>query len=219
MIRTVVSIVLFVLLIVGCIWIYRNVNHEQVPGGGEVVVRSSPDRDQMETGATYIGDKPVVEAHPTPSRSDAPGTINTEPVADYGKAANPSDDTTRYDLNGRTDTREAQQKYNDANPAAKVGRDWGKNPNYYPAQPNSVSPYASTSYGNDTIAPNPPNGLAFAGTGAYQWYRQGDLTWRVDSKSGASCIDYATMEEWSKPIVYSHGCGGSSRWHHRHERY
>ncbi len=215
MIRTVVSIVLFVLLIVGCVWIYRIVTHEQVPGGGEVLVRSSPDHDQMETGTTYIGDKPV-EAHPTPSRSDAPGTVNTESVADYGKPSNSSSDTTRYDLDGRTTTPESEQKYNDANPGAKVEADRGKSPNYYPAQPNSVVPYTPTSFGNDTIAPNPPNGLAFAGTGPYQWYRQGDLTWRIDSKSGASCIDYATMEEWSKPIVYSHGCGGSGHSHRRH---
>ena len=126
-------------------------------------------------------------------------------------------DTTQYGVDGRTNTPEAQQKYNDANSFGKTGGDFGKNPNYYPAQPSNV-PYAPASYGNDTIAPNPPNGLAFAGTGAYQWYRQGDLTWRVDSKSGASCIDYATMEEWSKPIVYSHGCGGAGRWHHRHAR-
>ena len=59
----------------------------------------------------------------------------------------------------------------------------------------------------DTIAPNPPNGMVFAGKGTYQWYRQGNLTWRVDTASGRSCIVYATMEEWRKQIVYSHGCG------------
>ena len=59
----------------------------------------------------------------------------------------------------------------------------------------------------DSVPPNPANGARFAGTGAYQWYRQGNLTWRVDTVSGRSCIDYATMEEWRKPIVSSHGCG------------
>ena len=59
----------------------------------------------------------------------------------------------------------------------------------------------------DSVPPNPANGVRFAGTGSYQWYRQGNLTWRVDTVSGRSCIDYATMEEWRKPIVSSHGCG------------
>jgi hypothetical protein len=59
----------------------------------------------------------------------------------------------------------------------------------------------------DSVPPNPANGARFSGSGAYQWYRQGNLTWRVDTVSGRSCIDYATMEEWHKPIVSSHGCG------------
>ncbi|SEG31579.1 hypothetical protein SAMN05421819_2469 [Bryocella elongata] len=61
----------------------------------------------------------------------------------------------------------------------------------------------------DTVAPNPPNGLAFGGTGRYQWYRQDNLTWRVDTQDGAACIAFATMEEWKKPLVYSHGCGNA----------
>ncbi|SNS85778.1 hypothetical protein SAMN05421770_102607 [Granulicella rosea] len=59
----------------------------------------------------------------------------------------------------------------------------------------------------DTIAPNAPNGAVFTGSGAYQWYRQGNLTWRVDSRTGRSCIVFATDEEWRKERVFSHGCG------------
>jgi hypothetical protein len=58
----------------------------------------------------------------------------------------------------------------------------------------------------DSIQPNPPNGAVFAGTGKFQVYRQGNLTWRVDTQSGASCILFATMEEWKKPVVYHHAC-------------
>lgn len=79
----------------------------------------------------------------------------------------------------------------------------------YQAQP--VQPaYAAAPNGlpvADTVAPNPPNGMLFGGKGNFQWYRQGNLTWRVDTVSGRSCIVYATMEEWQKQIVYSHGCG------------
>ena len=60
---------------------------------------------------------------------------------------------------------------------------------------------------SDSITPNPPNGMVFAGTGEYQLYRQGNITWRLNTKTGTSCIAFATMEEWGKPLVYSHGCG------------
>ena len=59
----------------------------------------------------------------------------------------------------------------------------------------------------DSQTANAPNGMRFGGSGNYQWYRQGNLTWRVDTTSGRSCIIYATMEEWQKQIVISHGCG------------
>ena len=60
---------------------------------------------------------------------------------------------------------------------------------------------------SDSQSANAPNGMRFGGSGTYQWYRQGDLTWRIDTTNGRSCIIYATLEEWRKNIVYSHGCG------------
>lgn len=59
----------------------------------------------------------------------------------------------------------------------------------------------------DTIPANPTNGMVFAGTGRYQLYRQGSITWRLDTDSGHTCIVFATDEEWRKARVYSHGCG------------
>lgn len=61
--------------------------------------------------------------------------------------------------------------------------------------------------GSDTISPNPPNGMVFAGSGRYQLYRQGNLTWRLDTETGRSCIVFATDDEWKKPRVYKAGCG------------
>jgi hypothetical protein len=52
--------------------------------------------------------------------------------------------------------------------------------------------------------------MKFGGGGVYQWYRQGNLTWRINTQTGASCIVYATMEEWRKPIVMQHGCGNTT---------
>lgn len=59
----------------------------------------------------------------------------------------------------------------------------------------------------DTISPNPPNGMVFAGTGKYQLYRQGNLTWRLNTDTGQSCILFATDEEWKKPRVSRAACG------------
>ena len=61
----------------------------------------------------------------------------------------------------------------------------------------------------DTLSPDAPNGMAFGGSGKYQWYRQGNITWRINTHSGSSCIAFATMDEWQKPLVYSHGCGNA----------
>jgi hypothetical protein len=55
----------------------------------------------------------------------------------------------------------------------------------------------------------PPNGMAYKGTGKFLIYRQGDLTWRLDSSTGNACVIFATNAQWSKPLVYDHGCGTS----------
>jgi hypothetical protein len=49
--------------------------------------------------------------------------------------------------------------------------------------------------------------MVFAGSGKYQLYRQGDITWRVNTQSGDACILFATDAQWRNPQVYSHGCG------------
>jgi hypothetical protein len=72
------------------------------------------------------------------------------------------------------------------------------------AQRDVVAPPAS-----DSITRNPPNGMIFAGTGKYQLYRQGDITWRLNTDSGQACILFATDAEWHKAKVFQHGCGGS----------
>ncbi len=61
----------------------------------------------------------------------------------------------------------------------------------------------------DTVSPNPPNGTIFAGSGRYQLYRQGNITWRLDTETGRSCVLFATDEEWRKPRVYRAGCGST----------
>ena len=59
----------------------------------------------------------------------------------------------------------------------------------------------------ETISRNPPNGLVAAGTGRFQLYRQGDLTFRLNTESGESCVLFASEAMWRNPLVYEHGCG------------
>ncbi len=72
------------------------------------------------------------------------------------------------------------------------------------------APAASTGMAvvTDSIAPNPPNGMTFGGSGHYQLYRQGELTWRLNTDTGVTCVIFATDEEWRKPKVYKAGCRG-----------
>jgi hypothetical protein len=58
----------------------------------------------------------------------------------------------------------------------------------------------------DTLSPNPPENLRFGGSGRYQLYRQGNLTYRLDTDTGQSCIIYATDDEWKKPRVLRNAC-------------
>ena len=82
-----------------------------------------------------------------------------------------------------------------------------------PVPPQSAPASASSNMASlpasDTLSPAPPSGMAFGGSGKYQWYRQGNLTWRINTQSGSTCIAFATMDEWQKPLVYSHGCGNA----------
>jgi len=71
-------------------------------------------------------------------------------------------------------------------------------------QASGLNPPAS-----DSILRNPPNGMIFAGSGKYQIYRQGDLTWRFNTDTGDACVLFATDAQWSQQRVYQHGCGAS----------
>ena len=83
-------------------------------------------------------------------------------------------------------------------------------PSAQPARPGmQVYPAALTAPATDSLPANPPNRAVFAGSGRFQVYRQGDLTWRVNTETGSPCILFATNEQWRKPVVYRNGCGNS----------
>lgn len=76
------------------------------------------------------------------------------------------------------------------------------------AQSGAAAPAKGAMPATDSISPNPPNGMVFAGTGKYQLYRQGNITWRLNTETGESCIAFATDEEWKKDKVLRAGCKG-----------
>jgi len=61
----------------------------------------------------------------------------------------------------------------------------------------------------DSLQRNPPNGVVFAGKGKFQLYRQGDITWRLNTDNGDACILFATDSQWRKLNVWQHGCGAA----------
>jgi len=69
-----------------------------------------------------------------------------------------------------------------------------------------ADPDAGSLPASDTIDRQPPNGMVFAGTGKIQVYRQGNITWRINTDTGAACVLFATNREWRKPQVYNNGC-------------
>jgi hypothetical protein len=74
-----------------------------------------------------------------------------------------------------------------------------------PSLPASAASAASAP-ASDTIARNPPNGMLVVGSGKYQLYRQGDITWRLNTDTGWACVLFATDSQWRKTRVYQNGC-------------
>jgi hypothetical protein len=62
---------------------------------------------------------------------------------------------------------------------------------------------------SETLSRNPPNRTILAGTGRFELYRQGDITWRMDTETGHACVIFASEAMWRKPLVYEHGCGAN----------
>lgn len=191
--RIFIIAVLVVLVIIAIGWVWNHAHSgTSVFGDGAIAhdSNSSTDQSAMNTGMTTDLDGNA--AHPTPSRSDDPGTINTEPVGSTGSSTSSNSTPTMGTPMGSSGTTAPQP-----NPVSAPGGLTARSPVLGPADAPPTT---------DTIAPNPPNHVAFGGTGKYMWYRQGDLTWRVNSDTGASCIAFATMQQWARPVVYQNGC-------------
>lgn len=75
------------------------------------------------------------------------------------------------------------------------------------AQPQGAQSSVYTLPASDAISRNPGDRTILAGSGRYQLYRQGDITWRMDTASGQACVLFATEAMWRRSLVYQHGCG------------
>jgi hypothetical protein len=71
---------------------------------------------------------------------------------------------------------------------------------------NSPSVAQLSAPSGDTISRNPQNGMVFAGSGKFQLYRQGDITWRLNTDTGWACVLFATDTQWAKSRVFEQGC-------------
>lgn len=123
-----------------------------------------------------------------------------------------SRDTSIEKVEGRTDTKREQPSeqesivYPQATPAQAAAASAAQTAGATQTT-QSTQPAPATAPTIDTISANPPNGMVFSGSGRYQLYRQGNITWRLDTDTGRTCILFATEEEWKKPQVYRAGCG------------
>lgn len=127
-------------------------------------------------------------------------------------------DAKRSGENGDVFSKDSSSRLKTDTPSQpETDRETGAYPQNTPSNPQTVgieqpaiAPQSAqtTPPATDTITPNPPNGMVFSGTGKYQVYRQGNLTWRINTATGDSCVLFATDEEWKKPKVYRSGCRG-----------
>jgi hypothetical protein len=128
-------------------------------------------------------------------------------------------DAKRAGLNGDVFSEDSSRGKTKTEPASPAINSSGGQTVVYPAPETQTVPVTPETLRNsmettqdgtpvgDTIKPNPPNGMAFSGKGKYQLYRQGDLTWRLNTETGQTCIIFATDEEWKKQKVFRAGCG------------
>lgn len=74
--------------------------------------------------------------------------------------------------------------------------------------PTGTAPQAESTDTTDSLPADPPEHATFSGSGRFQVYRQGNLTWRLDTANGSTCVLFATDDEWRKPRVYDRACTG-----------
>jgi hypothetical protein len=194
------GLLVLIFLCVGGYFVWRHFHEQQMEYSGEVTCQGcmTPERkaafEKENSGDTPDGQSEhktrTAAADDKAGFPDATATVNGTPGTQAGSVSPaPTYPSAQTTSTTQTETPAAPQT------AAAA-------PMVQPTTP-ATGPMPVT----DSQSANAPNGARFGGSGTYQWYRQGNLTWRIDTTTGRSCIIYATMEEWQKQIVISHGCG------------
>ena len=178
--RIVVIVAVAAVAILGVFWYWQR-SKQRALGSGNVYVKNQTAADQSASSTPPSPGAASQTATPAPSASQT-DTDEASAAAPTQPAAKPSA--------GIEKTVHAQ-----STPAAPPPM----------TQPRGALEVPAS----DTIPRNPPNGLIFAGAGKYQLYRQGDITWRLDTDNGRACIIFATDGQWSRTRVYDQGCGAS----------
>jgi len=213
--KTIVGLIVVVLLALGGYWFWQHHREEQADGGEVHWVSGKPSPEEearfKKENAGETADGNSEHKTLTARQDDATGFQDGAAAAGQTPATSGTGSTTASPPAATTPAATP------VIPAAAAAVASALTPSTtYPAPAGTSPSAASTSSyaaapasmpASDSQSPNAPNGMRFGGSGTYQWYRQGNLTWRIDTASGRSCIIYATMEELRKQIVYSHGCG------------
>jgi hypothetical protein len=115
--------------------------------------------------------------------------VRQQPAGD-AKSGTPQNDATSTESNPSDSTNQ---------PAQEVASNAGDQPR---PQPEIIA----TIPASESLSRQSSNGIVAAGTGKFELYRQGDLTFRLNTESGDACVLFATEQEWRKSLVYEHGC-------------
>ncbi len=181
--RIVVIIAVAAVAILGVFWYWQR-SKQRALGSGNVYVKTS---DQS----------------PASSAPPSPGVVS--------QTAMPAPSAAQADLDESSSPASTQSAGQPAaKPSAGIEKTVHAAQSTPAAQPPMTQPRGALEVpATDTIQRSPPSGLIFAGAGKYQLYRQGDITWRLDTDNGRACIIFATDTQWSRTRVYDQGCGAS----------
>lgn len=142
-------------------------------------------------------------AHLSKKRSNNTASVHTPPPATAAQPASP-DTTAANPANPDTaapaatpDQTPPSQEVASATPAAAPSE------TMVPQHPGPITEQPTA----NALSPHPPAGFVTPANQKFALYRQGDLTYRLNTQSGQACILLASESLWQKPLVYQHGCG------------
>jgi hypothetical protein len=149
----------------------------------------------LNSGDVYVREQPGENPKPLPPSTSAP---NAAPAAPETPAPSTSASTTSPSAPAPKPSAAAVATPAPAPTPAPAATK--------PAVPSTPRQATAKLPSPDSIPRDAPNGALYAAAGKYQLYRQGDLTWRLNTDTGWACVIFATDTQWSRPRVWREGC-------------